>query len=427
MNKKQVLTTAFILVLLFSAMVGVQFVRLAAANFLPPPPPISHIYIRGDGSVEPSTAPIQRVGNVYIFMNNLLNSSIEVQLDNVVIDGAGFILQGVGSYVYVGITLSSRSNVTIKNIDINQFAIGIRMNQSSNNIINGNKIYSCCGVMLDFSSNNQIAGNSIISADPGYGYGAQINSGSYNTIIGNNFTDTGIGVRLEGGEYNTISENHFKDQTSVLVARASHNTISKNSMGSGHSGVVICAISSYNTVFRNNITEKSHGIEIYTNSSSNTVYKNNLINNEVGAFIGNEYIADSVGNNTFYHNNFMNNTQNVLVNALVTRSNFWDNGKEGNYWSDYNGKDNNRDGVGDTPYTIDENNKDRYPLMKPFINPKLSDAENSTNPQTQEQKLGFLGSSLPMEYGYAIVTVIVVATVAIAGYLFLKSKKPGES
>jgi len=38
MNKKPVLATAFISLLLFSAMAGVQLVRLAAANFTPAPP-----------------------------------------------------------------------------------------------------------------------------------------------------------------------------------------------------------------------------------------------------------------------------------------------------------------------------------------------------------------------------------------------------
>jgi hypothetical protein len=43
--------------------------------------------------------------------------------------------------------------------------------------------------------------------------------------------------------------------------------------------------------------------------------------------------------------------------------NFWDNGSEGNYWSNYNGTDANRDGIGDTPYIIEVNSTDRYPLM----------------------------------------------------------------
>jgi len=42
----------------------------------------------------------------------------------------------------------------------------------------------------------------------------------------------------------------------------------------------------------------------------------------------------------------------------------WDDGKQGNYWSDYNGTDADGDGVGDTPYVIDVQNQDRYPLTE---------------------------------------------------------------
>jgi len=37
----------------------------------------------------------------------------------------------------------------------------------------------------------------------------------------------------------------------------------------------------------------------------------------------------------------------------------------GNYWSTYNGTDDNGDGIGDTPYHIYENYTDHYPLMEP--------------------------------------------------------------
>jgi hypothetical protein len=39
----------------------------------------------------------------------------------------------------------------------------------------------------------------------------------------------------------------------------------------------------------------------------------------------------------------------------------------GNYWYDYNGIDDNGDGVGDTVYTINSD-KDLYPLMREFEN-----------------------------------------------------------
>jgi hypothetical protein len=66
-----------------------------------------------------------------------------------------------------------------------------------------------------------------------------------------------------------------------------------------------------------------------------------------------------------YHNNLIDNVQNAYDN---TGTNSWDNGAEGNYWSDYTGKDTNQDCIGDTPYEIPggAGTKDNYPLMKPY-------------------------------------------------------------
>ncbi|MDH5375170.1 MAG: type I restriction-modification system subunit M N-terminal domain-containing protein [Candidatus Bathyarchaeota archaeon] len=38
----------------------------------------------------------------------------------------------------------------------------------------------------------------------------------------------------------------------------------------------------------------------------------------------------------------------------------------GNYWSDHNPPDEDKDKIGDTPYIINENNVDRYPLIYPY-------------------------------------------------------------
>jgi hypothetical protein len=49
-------------------------------------------------------------------------------------------------------------------------------------------------------------------------------------------------------------------------------------------------------------------------------------------------------------------------------NNKWDNGVDdgGNFWDDYDGKDENNDGFGDTSYIISNNGFDHFPLMNPW-------------------------------------------------------------
>lgn len=95
-------------------------------------------------------------------------------------------------------------------------------------------------------------------------------------------------------------------------------------------------------------------------SSLNTVSGNNISNNGgVGVYL------DESHDNTFHHNNFIDNPTQVS-NQNSALGNLWDDGSEGNYWSDYSGTDSNSDGIGDTAYIIDENNRDNYPVMPTF-------------------------------------------------------------
>ena len=68
-------------------------------------------------------------------------------------------------------------------------------------------------------------------------------------------------------------------------------------------------------------------------------------------------------NNNIYHNNFI---ENVIQASAENSDNQWDDGAEGNYWSDYTGLDVDGDGIGDSPYIIGPNVVDQFPLMAPF-------------------------------------------------------------
>jgi parallel beta-helix repeat protein len=135
----------------------------------------------------------------------------------------------------------------------------------------------------------------------------------------------------------------------IYVSTSSGNIIDNNSISNNAYGLFLDS-----TVYEYTIGNQPTGNTVMDNIiSRNTVANNSLVG---------VYSIESE-DNVFYDNNFVNNTQQVY-NANST--NAWDDGVEGNYWQDYSGKDLNKDGYGDAPYVIDENNRDNHPLMDVF-------------------------------------------------------------
>ena len=79
-------------------------------------------------------------------------------------------------------------------------------------------------------------------------------------------------------------------------------------------------------------------------------------------------------------NTFENNTNDITINysnggtKIITQNNIgnfvqvWMSEQptiDMNYWPDYNGTDNNGDGIGDTPYYYHDTLQDSHPLIAP--------------------------------------------------------------
>jgi len=305
---KKLAITVFMLMLLSVASIA----GLAGSESTVP-----RIRILPDGSIDPVNVPIQRNGDVYTFTDNIC-AQIVVDRDSIVIDGAGYALQGTyngtrtDSWVVgqgpnqgyndtlpwtIGIDLANknRHDLTVKNLNIQYFYIG----------------------MYVWTSNNTITGCAV--------------------------SDNIVGILLSG--------------------------------------------------------------------DTNTLTRNYIARNEEGIFFGVNNPGDNPLNIVLTHNSFVDNivqfsgcscTDYNTTEPMHT----WDDGGEGNYWSDYNGTDADGDGIGDTPYVIDVQNQDRYPLK-----------QLAATPPTAPLKI-------PIEIGVATIVLLIIVVAAV---FYKKRKKKIES
>ena len=140
------------------------------------------------------------------------------------------------------------------------------------------------------------------------------------------------------------------------------NNIFMNGTGGG-----VHLWSSTNNTIKNNIITHVEQSGIFIGGCNNTICENIIKNNTYEYFYGIHIGVGTINNNMIYHNSLINNWKNTLCND--DEINYWynDSIQEGNYWHDYDGFDNNSDGIGDTPYDIDGGlYQDMYPLMDPF-------------------------------------------------------------
>ncbi|TSA56291.1 hypothetical protein D4R42_03845 [bacterium] len=310
-----------------------------------------------------------------------------------------------------GITVSNCSNSIISENNIIANGHGVDLGNSSNTIVTGNIVdENGRGIGVSNCSNSIISENNVTTNTL---FGIQLYLSSNNTVNENNLTHNNVGIELYSSPNNVLRDNSMdnnvvnfevvpklgshlnsvndvdtsntvdgkpiyywvnqKDRTvpsdagCIVLVNCTNITVKNLNLTNNGEGILL-VFTTNSTITKNNITNNSHGIYLRW-SSNNSIHGNSITNNN-GFVI---YLHDS-SDNIFYNNTFINNELGVedssFWNFWVTPSvNIWDDGHPsgGNYWDSYDGVDNNGDGIGDTPYVIDENNQDNYPLMNPWV------------------------------------------------------------
>jgi len=380
-------------------MAGVLFVNISFASYWPDPgPDLPRIYIKNNGIVQPQTPLIERTGSNYKLTGDITNYTLEIQCDNIVLDGKGYNIQGNASRIKGyddgnnGIITEKQKNITIKNINFVQGETGIRISSSSNiTLIDNtfsNGIYT--GITLQDSTQILIENNRFTNLHTDISVPAVMLNGSKITFRNNTITGSSYGIKVIGLS-NIISENLIECMLPVQMDMVNSSVISMNTISGpanwsgrdpfiGNEGISFFRRCSDNIIFGNNITGfVNQAIRTVFSCSNNTFYGNYIANTEVAVSL-----QDGAINNTFYGNTFAVDSCKFRIDDDVEGTS-WDNGTIGNYWGDYEGTDNNEDGIGDSPYTIvgvkwDTDvggdvsfiaGYDNYPLMKPYMIPEF--------------------------------------------------------
>lgn len=243
---------------------------------------------------------------------------------------------------------------------------------------------------IQWAINNASEGSTIIVASGIYyehltidkalilqGNGQCIIDGNYTgdviIVTANNVTIGGFSIRNSGldfwnsgihayfSNYHNISYNTLiNNGHGIWLDSSNQSILTNNNVSSNQCGIGL-SFCYNNTIANNNVTSsKDCGIGL-DYSGNTTITANTILTNGVGIWV------TQVGGNTIFGNDILNNTEQT---HLFNSTNAWSKNGTGNHWSDYTGIDANHDLIGDTPYIIDSDNVDNFPLMSGMVIPE---------------------------------------------------------
>lgn len=281
---------------------------------------------------------------------------------------------GYGNVVIINSTQVTFEGFNISGSGMTEFDAGIRSNfdeviisecvatENYNGIvssgdscwISGCTAYLNYGIGIDMSGYYNMAEN--CSTHHNFGSGMHLPYGQYNTIrYHESFDNNWSGIQVAQAENNEVKDSTvYRNRVGIYITMAmdANNITNCYSHSNREEGVVINA--DYTRLLNCRIENNGRfGLAVYSDYAF--VFGNMFKDNTA------EAIRNQANNGVIHHNTIYSTYRHALDNGT---NNQWDDGFEGNFWSNWTSPDSNSDGIVDNPFNVpgSAGSKDYFPL-----------------------------------------------------------------
>ncbi len=284
---------------------------------------------------------------------------VKVRSSNVTLEG--LVIENSGSQyetIDAAISIKDSRFCTVRNCIIRDTLFGIDLQNVSNSVIENNTISSKDlelglrgdGIRLWYSNDNVLRNNRLIkSRDFVVWY-------SHGNLIEKNRGEYGrYSLHFMYAGKNIVRNNFYRHNSVGIFFMYSKDTVAENNVvmsSVGTTGIGIGLKDASNFTLKNNtVLYCAKGMYIdrspYEPGTENIIESNKIMYNSIGIHFHSVSVANLITKNVFKGNieNVYDDSGREITHSVQNR---W----VMNYWDDYQGFDKNRDGIGDTPYTL---------------------------------------------------------------------------
>lgn len=233
----------------------------------------------------------------------------------------------------------------------------------------GMDTYGEVGLYLEGVQNCSISNNTLMLNDIGIGL-----SNSQRNVLDNNLIGFGTsGIFLNDSNENLLSNNlATTNSQGIWVINSTNNTLLNNTADSNEVGFYL-GMSRMNMLESNLISKNDNGVVLADMAESNILANNSMYMNGLGVYL------NASSGNRLYQNSFFN-----FFNAEDEGMNIWNSSSAGNFWNDYNGTDADGNGIGDTPYVVNQTSGsiDYMPIVENAPSDEIPENMNGNNTGT---------------------------------------------